>query len=116
MGKVAQALSGLAAAVAANPRAQRAAETWSAVVQFEVAGERQPLHLIVSQGKLTAGEGQHVKPDFVVAGQGTALIRVLSGEVDITHPIAQGDLRVVRGSYIELINLSRIALAARARR
>ncbi len=115
MGKVAQALHTLASAVAANPRAQRAAETWFAAIQFEVSGERGPLHLTIDQGRLSVGEGLHVKPDIVVAGKGAALVPVLAGTVDITHPIARGDLRIVRGSYMELINLSRVALAARAR-
>lgn len=115
MGKAAQALRNLVEAVAASARAQRAAEAWSAVLQFEVTGERRPLHLVVDQGKLAAVEGPHVKPDIVVAGEASALVPVLTGQVDITHPIARGALRVVRGSYNDLINLSRIALAARAR-
>ena len=113
MGKAKDDLFWLAQRAEGNPRVQRTIETWTAAIQFNLRGEPQPLTLLVGGGGLKAIVGPHIKPTIVVTGQAKALAPVLTGDLDITHPIARGEIEIARGSYNDLLNLSRIALAAK---
>jgi hypothetical protein len=44
-----------------------------------------------------------------VSGDITALSELLIGTIDVTHFIANGKLRLIRGDYFDLLNLSRAA-------
>ena len=89
-------------------RLSRALGQWSTVIQFTL-NEEKPFYLVVDEGSFEIQEGLYPKPKTTVSGDTTALKEVLKGVADITHFIAGGKLRLVRGDYFDLLNLSRAA-------
>jgi putative sterol carrier protein len=81
---------------------------WSTVLQFEFDGER-VFYLAVEQGSFEIQAGIYPKPKTVVGGDISALRELLKGTIDVTHFIANGELRLIRGDYFDLLNLSRAA-------
>ena len=81
---------------------------WSTVFQFELDGEK-TFYIVVNQGKFEIQQGIYPKPKTVVSGEILALKELLNGIVDVTHFIAGGKLRLIRGDYFDLLNLSRAA-------
>lgn len=96
-------------------RARQRAVEWNTVIQFELEGEEKPFCLVFNDGKGVVRDGAHIKPDIVVTGDTKDLARVATGDVSITHPIAQGKMRVARGKFLELIRLERVIMDARKR-
>lgn len=112
MGLGKEELAKTVALVNESPRAKRMMDSWSGTVQFELQGEGRPFHITVAQGRMGLQDGAHDNPWMVIAGDGDAFAAVACGRVDITHPIARGQLRVVKGKVLDTIYLSRTILAA----
>ena len=89
-------------------RLSRGLEQWSTVIQFELDGEK-TFYLVVDQGNFEIQQGIYPKPKTVVSGDISALRELLKGTRDVTHFIANGTLRLIRGDYFDLLNLSRAA-------
>lgn len=77
-------------------------------VQLNLDGEGQNLHIAIAGGRIAVREGAAARPDIVVAGDTREFARVVKGELDVTHPIAHGKLRVEKGKISELTLLNRI--------
>lgn len=82
---------------------------WSTVLQFELDGEK-TFYITINEGDFEIQLGIYPKPKTVVSGDISALKELLNGIVDVTHLIAGGKLRLIRGDYFDLLNLSRAAL------
>ena len=108
-------LVNLASQINSNPKLQKAVPSWSAIVQFEFPGG-QLFHLIIDQGRWYVNSGAHIKPTVVLQCDEVDLAPIFSGEIDISHLFARGSIKEIRGRYLEAINLSRVALAAKRQR
>ena len=108
-------LISLASQIDGNTKLQNAVPSWSSIIQFEFRG-REPLHIIVDQGKWQVNAGAHIKPTLVLQCEEVDLDPIFSGDVDITHFFAHTKIKVTKGQYLEAINLSRVALAAKRQR
>lgn len=108
-------VAGLASQINSNAKLQNAVPSWSAIVQFEFPS-RESFHLIIDQGKWQVSAGPHIKPTLVLECQEEDLTPIFSGDVDITHYFAHAKMRVTKGQYLEAVNLSRVALAAKRQR
>jgi putative sterol carrier protein len=91
----------------ANPRAKQLLEVWPRKVQFELDGEK-PFYVNFEKGAVTGGDGTIENPDIVMNGNSPIIARVIRGEVDITHPIAHGELSLKKGKIKDLLTFSRV--------
>jgi putative sterol carrier protein len=82
-------------------------------VQFNLEGEGQKLHIVIEGGRIALHEGAAAAADIVVAGDTREFARVVKGELDVSHPIARGKLRVEKGKVSEMTLLNRILVAAK---
>jgi putative sterol carrier protein len=89
-------------------RLSRGLGQWSTVLQFQLDTEK-TFYVIVNQGNFEVQQGIYPNPKTVVSGDISALKELLNGVVDVTHFIANGKLRLIRGDYFDLLNLSRAA-------
>ncbi|MFC1999828.1 SCP2 sterol-binding domain-containing protein [Chloroflexota bacterium] len=108
-------LAGLASQVNSSAKLQNAVPSWSAIIQFEFPNE-ESFHLTIDQGKWRVDSGPHIKPTLVLQSQEVDLEPIFSGDIDISHFFAEGKMRVTKGQYLEAVNLSRVALAAKRQR
>ena len=74
-----------------------------------------PFSLAVAAGKADAAQGEHPHPTATLTGAEEALLRVIDGEIDVTHLLASGELKS-SGDYYHVIDLSRLALAVQQSR
>lgn len=112
MGTGKEELTKTMALVNESSRARRMMDSWSGTIQFELQGEAGPFHITVANGRMGLQDGSHENPWMVISGEGDSFAKVASGRLDITHPIAKGQLRVVKGKVLDTIYLSRTILAA----
>lgn len=80
----------------------------SMVVELDLGEKEKVYHLILGNGQMRVKGGSHIKPSLVIGGKKEAWAEVVKGKKDITHFIAQGQLRAVKGNLSDGINLSRI--------
>jgi putative sterol carrier protein len=83
-------------------------EVFPRTVQLELQGEEKPLHITIGGGRMAVCEGRTAAPDIVVAGETREFTRVVKGELDISHPIAHGTLRIEKGKVSDMTLLNRI--------
>jgi putative sterol carrier protein len=83
-------------------------ESFPRTVQLNLRGEGRPLHVSFEGGRMAVREGDAAEPHLVVSGDTLEFARVVKGEIDISHPIAQGKLRVEKGKVSEMTLLNRI--------
>ncbi|MCL0101857.1 SCP2 sterol-binding domain-containing protein [Dehalococcoidia bacterium] len=92
-----------------GPRTQRLLGNLAFVVQLTaITGEN--AYITVNNGKIIVGNGQHIQPTATLDGTFEALTKVVRGDVDITHCLSWGTLKVT-GDYYDAIDFSRLALA-----
>jgi hypothetical protein len=105
----------MALAEAGDPRGRLARQlgTWNTILEFTLDGEEGPFHLVVQDGRLTFRPGRHPRPVTCIEGRAAAFAPVALGEIDITHPIARGDLRVTRGDWFDALNFSKAVAAVK---
>ncbi len=78
-----------------------------AVVELDLEGEGSAFHIVLGTPKAEFREGHHPKPTIVISGKDEAWTRVLTGQVDITHPLARGQLKLEKGNFLDILNLAR---------
>lgn len=115
MGRAREAVAALAAAGDPDGRLARQLGAWNTVLEFALEGEEGPFHVVVRQGQLTFRPGRHPQPTTRIEGRATALEPVARGEIDITHPLAHGELRLTRGDWFDALNFSKAIAAVRRR-
>jgi len=98
-----------------GPRTQRLLGSLAFVLQLQPSGETAPFYLAVADGKADAAQGEHPNPTATITGAEDALLRVIDGEIDVTHLLASGELSS-SGDYYHVIDLSRLALAVQQSR
>ncbi|MBI2322333.1 MAG: SCP2 sterol-binding domain-containing protein [Chloroflexi bacterium] len=113
MGAAREAVAALAAAGDPGGRLARQLGTWNTVVEFGLDGEDGSFHLVVRDGQLTFRPGRHPQPVTRIEGTAAAFAPVARGEIDITHPLAHGDLRLTRGDWFDALNFSKAVVAVR---
>ena len=77
-------------------------------IRFELAGEEKAFNLDIDKGQMKLTENGAGESDIVVTGDGNAFARVISAGVDVTHPIARGQIRITKGKISEMTLLNRI--------
>ena len=112
-----QGLAGLGRLVGGmeGPRAQRLLGNLAFVLQLRPSAGAAPFFLAVAAGKADAAQGEHPHPTATLTGAEEALLRVIDGEIDVTHLLASGELKS-SGDYYHVIDLSRLALAVQQSR
>jgi len=88
-------------------------ESFPRTVQLNLQGEGRNLHITIEGGRITLREGDAAAPHLVVTGDTKEFARVVKGEVDVSHPIARGKLRVEKGKVSEMTLLNRILWATK---
>jgi putative sterol carrier protein len=88
-------------------------ESFPRTVQLNLQGEGKTLHITIENGRIAMREGDAAEPHLVVTGDTKEFARVVKGELDISHPIARGKLRVEKGKVSEMTLLNRILWAAK---
>ena len=83
-------------------------ESFPRTVQLNLHGEGKTLHFTFEGGRMSVREGDAAAPHIVVSGDTKEFARVVKGEVDISHPIARGKLRVEKGKVSDMTLLNRI--------
>ncbi len=114
MSKAASQLQSLVAEFNQSGRAAKVLGSTLMVVELHLQGE-EPFHLILGNGQIQLGEGSHIRPTLTLAGDSEAWGRVVKGETDITHPLARGQLKLVKGKFLDNVSLSRILAAVTAK-
>jgi putative sterol carrier protein len=91
-----------------NKAARNLMEAFPRTVQLNLEGEARPLHLVIAGGRMELREGAALSADIVVVGETAEFARVVNGELDVSHPIAHGKLRVEKGKVSDMTLLTRI--------
>ncbi len=81
---------------------------FSRKIRFELAGEEKAFTLEIDKGQMKLAENGAGEADIVVTGDGNAFARVISAGVDVTHPIARGQISITKGKISEMTLLNRI--------
>lgn len=113
MGEARDAVAALTAAGDPGGRLARQLGQWTTVLEFALEGEEGPFHLVVQNGRLTLRPGRHPQPVTRIEGQAESFAPVARGDLDITHAIASGALRVTRGDWFDALNFSKAVAAVR---
>ncbi len=106
------ALGKLVKDVQQGQRSQRLLGNLSFVLQLRATDGGGEGYLTVEGGRIEHGDGLHLNPTATLDGARKHLLRVIRGDIDITHCFSRGEIRV-SGNYYHAIDLSRLALAAR---
>jgi putative sterol carrier protein len=88
-------------------------ESFPRTVQLNLDGEGKTLHITIERGRIALREGSAAEPHLVISGDTNEFARVVNGELDVSHPIAHGKLRVEKGKVSEMTLLNRILWADR---
>lgn len=86
-------------------------ESFPRTVQLNLDGEGKTLHITIESGRIAVREGNAAEPHLVVTGDTNEFARVVKGELDVSHPIARGKLRVEKGKVSDMTLLNRILWA-----
>ena len=106
------ALSALVPRLNESRTARTLMEVFPKTTQFRLDGEEGPYYLAIAEGRATLARGVAPKVDIEVAGSSRAFARVITEKVDVTWPIAEGQVTVEQGKISELTLLNRILGAA----
>lgn len=100
-----------------SQRARNQAERIRAVIEFVIhdTDTKHVAHVAIGDGRVVLRPGPHIRPDVRVEGEDEHFLPVFAGDVSISHPISLRRIRVVRGRYLELVQLEKIIVAARKR-
>ena len=88
--------------------AQNLMESFPRTVQLNLQGEGKSLHVSFDGGRMAVREGDAAAPHIVVTGDTREFARVVRGEIDVSHPIARGQLRIEKGKVSDMTLLNRI--------
>ena len=86
-------------------------EVFPRTIQFRLDDPAGPFYLRIADGQATLAKGIAPNIDLEVAGKSEEFARVITDRVDVTWPIARGDITVEKGRVSELTLLNRILWA-----
>lgn len=112
MSRTFEELSQLAPRLNESRAARNLMEVFPRTIQFRLDGEDGPFYMTIDSARITVAKGVSDKADLVVAGNTREFAKVMSEKVDVTHPIAQGHIRIEKGKVSEMTLLNRILWAA----
>lgn len=108
MGETKKAFEEAIPGINRNNRAIDLMEAFPRVIQFDLDGEEGKIYLVVKKGKMALAEKISGEPDIIVSGETGPFAKVIKGGIDVTHPIARGQLTVKKGKISEMTLLNRI--------
>lgn len=91
-----------------NKSARNLMESFNRTIQFTLNDESDGFFITIEDDGMSLSPGISARADIKVSGEGAAFAQVVSREVDVTHMIAQGRTRVIKGKVSEMILLTRI--------
>jgi putative sterol carrier protein len=86
-------------------------EVFPRKIEFDLQGEDGPFVVSIQNGQIAASKGTTHKADLVVAGSSAEFAKVVRGKVDVSHPLARGQITVEKGKVSEMTLLNRILWA-----
>lgn len=108
MNETREALGAAAALLNESRSARNLMDAFPRTVQLELQGEGNVLHIAIAGGRMAVRDGPAPGADIVVSGDTREFARVVKGEIDVSHPIARGKLRVQKGKVSDMTLLNRI--------
>jgi len=91
-------------------------EAFPRTIELRLEGEESPFFLTIQQGQMSLTQNAAGQPDIVLVGDSAAFARVVRDEIDVTHPIARGELVVEKGKVSEMTLLNRVFTVAHKKR
>jgi putative sterol carrier protein len=83
-------------------------EVFPRKIEFDLQGEEGPFVVSIQNGQIAVSKGATDKADLVVAGDSAEFAKVVRGKVDVSHPIARGQITIEKGKVSEMTLLNRI--------
>lgn len=108
MGEGKEALVQIVDLINSIDRSAELMQGWSKTIQFDFKGESGPFHISIDAGKMKFADGPAQSPDIIMSGNTSALAPAVQGTVDISHPIARGDIVITKGQVKDMITFGRI--------
>lgn len=112
MGDALEAVKKAVGQINASEKAKYVITAWDAAIEFDLDGEDGPFHLLVKDAKIELAGGAAADPLVAVKGAADAVAKAARGEIDITHPVQRGQLKLAKGKMIDLIRYNRAVQAA----
>ena len=115
MGETFSEIVGLASQLNESGKARNLMQAFPRIIQFDLEGEESKFCMTIEGGRMTITKGVSEKADIVIAGDTREFAKVAKGELDVTHPIARGQITVTKGKVSEMTLLNRILWAIERR-
>jgi putative sterol carrier protein len=115
MGETKDALKEIIPILNNNPRSADLMGAFTRVIQFDLDGEKGKFLMTVRKGRMALPKTVSKKVDIVVSGDTKEFAKVVRGEIDVTHPIARGQLIIKKGKVSEMTLLNRILWVIKGR-
>lgn len=97
----------------ASSAARNLMEAFPRVIEFTVPVEQSRFFIRIEDGQIALHDDFPNNPDLIVTVRdGPRFVQVLRGDLDISHPVAEGRLTVGHGKLSEMILLNRILAVA----
>jgi putative sterol carrier protein len=90
-------------------------EAFPRTIQFDLEGEESKFFITIEGGRMAIAKGVSEKADIVIVGDTKEFAKVVRGKLDVTHPIARGQITVTKGKVSEMTLLNRILWATERR-
>lgn len=100
-------LSALAQQLNENRGARSLMEAFPKTIRVET-DDGSALNISFGGGLMAVAQGPGGEPDIIVQTQPLAFARVVRGELDYSHLMAHGTLRVTKGKVSDMVLLNRI--------
>jgi putative sterol carrier protein len=82
-------------------KARNLMEAYPRTIQFDLKGEESKFFVTIEKGLMTISKGVSEKADLVIAGDTKEFAKVARGKLDLTHPIARGQITITKGKVSE---------------
>lgn len=105
----------LASRLNESPKARDLMEAFPRTIQFDLNGEESKFFMTIEGGRMAIAKGVSEKADIVIIGNTEEFAKVVRGKLDVTHPIARGQITVTKGKVSEMTLLNRILWAIERR-
>ena len=115
MGETYSEIVGLASRLNESRWARNLMEAFPRTIQLDLEGEESKFYTTIEGGRMTITKGVPEKADIVIAGDTREFAKVVGGKLDVTHPIARGQITVTKGKVSEMTLLNRILWATERR-
>lgn len=115
MGETFSEMTKIIPMINATPKTKDLMEAFPKTIQFELDGEESSFLITIQGGQMKLTQGISEKADIVVTGDTKEFAKVVRGKVDVTHPIARGQITVKKGKISDMTLLNRILWAIERR-